>query len=786
MADYSQNVYKDVDTGKYYSLVNGTARYFTDQENAAKLNPNAQNLRYGVNTSGYTERFGGGTTGGAWDTGSFTSMLNAQQINQQANQAAEQAAAKSNAQVTSSVPVAPTDFQKYFQGELAKGRAAGDILSNNPFMAGGAQGPALQAPAAPQAPATSSAPSPATTYAGNSIVDYLKSAGKATDFTSRAQMAAEQGIANYKGTAEQNLQLLNKLRAAQPKPPAPSGIAADKAFEKPGTVDLSKTGATGTAGSTGDATVDTSKQMSSSIAENLKLLEGEKTTAQIDAEKMNSRAMQLLAESLGRTKMLSEEEKKAGIDEYKTNLKNLQNELATKTAAYEKLYADIAGKPITMNSIIGADAQARRVAQADLGFLNAQALAMQNNIDFAKQTAKDAVDAKYGPIDEEINILAKQLELIQPTLTKEEKLRADAVKLALDQRKEALDAVKEKENTLTDFNINMIAKYPSAGIRTTDDYAVTQQKILGSAEYKAEMAAATKKSSSGSGIGTWTPSTPVPTMPVAPKQTFEEFIAQEENKAGQSFSQAKRDELRKTYDAAQVTPTPAAQSADLSNYDYPVQLVITGKASPDSLLSGGTAGERKRYSAQLEDAQKRGLLKPVASDKQKSVFNSIVSAYNKSPLIMASDRTSILQSAISNVKNNPENGTAQLNLVYGYIQALDSYQSAVREGELGLVNSIDSSVGKWKNTFEKIQNGQIVRGDVAKQIADAAQMLVTTINQASKNKEKSFASQAKVNGVEDLWTDFRAGSASAINNSIPLSTGSTGQTSSGLKYTIIK
>lgn len=487
---YEQQIYKRNDTGKLYSIVNGTAREFVDQEAAAKLNPNAQGMDWGQGTSGYSSQYGGGTTGGAWTTADFTDMLNKQAQTQALNQAAEQAAAKSNAQVASSVPVAPTDFQKYFQAELAKGRAAGDILSSNPFMAGQAQGPALQASAVPQAPVAPApqAPSPATTYAGNSIVDYLKSAGKATDFASRAKIAAEQGIVGYKGTAEQNLQLLNKLRAAQPKPPVSGSIAADKAFEKQSAFDLSKTQAPAVVK---DSTTEQSNTLQQSIDENLKAMEGEKTSNEILAEKSTSRAMQLLADSLGRSKMLTEEEKKAGIDEYKTNLKNLKNEIATKTAAYEKLYADIQGKPITMNSIIGADAQARKVAQADLGFLNAQALAMQNNIDFAKQTAQDAVDAKYGPIDEEINILAKQLELIQPTLDKEEKLRADAVKLALDQRKEALDAIKAKETTLTNFNIDMIQKYPSAGIKTTDDYATTQKKVTASAEYKADMAKAT-------------------------------------------------------------------------------------------------------------------------------------------------------------------------------------------------------------------------------------------------------------------------------------------------------
>jgi len=50
---------------------------------------------------------------------------------------------------------------------------------------------------------------------GGSIVDYLASSGKKSDFASRSKMAADYGIQNYKGTAEQNTQLLNKLKSGE-------------------------------------------------------------------------------------------------------------------------------------------------------------------------------------------------------------------------------------------------------------------------------------------------------------------------------------------------------------------------------------------------------------------------------------------------------------------------------------------------------------------------------------------------------------------------------------------
>lgn len=51
-----------------------------------------------------------------------------------------------------------------------------------------------------------------TAYTGNSIVDYLLSIGQSATFANRSKLAKKQGIKNYRGTADQNLKLLNALR----------------------------------------------------------------------------------------------------------------------------------------------------------------------------------------------------------------------------------------------------------------------------------------------------------------------------------------------------------------------------------------------------------------------------------------------------------------------------------------------------------------------------------------------------------------------------------------------
>ncbi len=63
-------------------------------------------------------------------------------------------------------------------------------------------------------------------YTGNSVVDYLKSQGQASDYASRASLAASKGIAGYAGTADQNTQLLKILTSSATTPSQPTATVS--------------------------------------------------------------------------------------------------------------------------------------------------------------------------------------------------------------------------------------------------------------------------------------------------------------------------------------------------------------------------------------------------------------------------------------------------------------------------------------------------------------------------------------------------------------------------------
>ena len=65
------------------------------------------------------------------------------------------------------------------------------------------------------------APAASKGYTGPSIVEYLRSIGVDSSYSNRARLARQQGISGYRGTAQQNTSLLNRLRA-----PGSSGTSA--------------------------------------------------------------------------------------------------------------------------------------------------------------------------------------------------------------------------------------------------------------------------------------------------------------------------------------------------------------------------------------------------------------------------------------------------------------------------------------------------------------------------------------------------------------------------------
>lgn len=115
----------------------------------------------------------------------------------------------------------PSKILNERRGSAFKALAVAEAVKYKAKMEGK---PVPETPTTPQpAPATTK-PAGSVALTTNSVVDYLNATGRDDSFANRARLASQYGISGYKGTASQNTELLDKLRAGLPSAPAPSPV----------------------------------------------------------------------------------------------------------------------------------------------------------------------------------------------------------------------------------------------------------------------------------------------------------------------------------------------------------------------------------------------------------------------------------------------------------------------------------------------------------------------------------------------------------------------------------
>lgn len=197
-------------------------------------------------------------------------------------------------------------------------------------------------------------------------------------------------------------------------------------------------------------------------------------------------------------------EQSSGLPQLRQQFADINAKILSKMAEYKVLTADQEGKPVTMQSIIGSQAQAQRVAAADIGLLQAQAQGLQGQISTAQETVNRAIDLKYSTIDSKLNIYQAQLNALQPTLNKEEKIQAQAQQILLQQQQQALADKKAEEKNKANFILELASKYPDANISLNDSQEVAQSKIKNSKIYQQATRLVGGGTSGGAGTSTTT------------------------------------------------------------------------------------------------------------------------------------------------------------------------------------------------------------------------------------------------------------------------------------------
>ena len=134
-----------------------------------------------------------------------------------------------------------------------------------------------------------------------------------------------------------------------------------------------------------------------------------------------------------------------------------------------------------------AQFQQRTDAIKALG-LSAQLQAAQGNVSLAEEQIQRAVDLKYKPILDQIEVWQKAYEFNKDNLSRSEKKQADAINMAYDMYKQEIADKQADEKQVKTQLLDFMSKYPSAGISMEDSFESAQQKILDSPQYKQEQA----------------------------------------------------------------------------------------------------------------------------------------------------------------------------------------------------------------------------------------------------------------------------------------------------------
>lgn len=253
------------------------------------------------------------------------------------------------------------------------------------------------------------------------------------------------------------------------------------------TSSLTGTGTTSLPGATGTGVNEAGAMVagaSTNIAEIMKQMTPPETEADKKQQSLLDQMASLVGDQANKAADQLTAEQSAGLPDLKKQFADINAQILSKVAAYNALQTDLEGKPITMNSIIGAQAQVQKVQASEIGLLQARAQGLQGQIEVAQQTANRAVDLKYSTIEAKLNVYQAQLNALQPTLNKEEKLQAQAQQILLDQQKQAIADAKSKEKEQNSIILDLISKYPDANISFTDSLASAQAKLKGSKIYQ--------------------------------------------------------------------------------------------------------------------------------------------------------------------------------------------------------------------------------------------------------------------------------------------------------------
>jgi len=297
----------------------------------------------------------------------------------------------------------------------------------------------------------------------NTLYDYYTGLGQALpSLSERSKIYESSGLGSasgYQGTSQQNTALLGSLQTpTSTEIPETMKVEemTDKTVEVPEQLspDVVSKNAEEMIKATSKETIKTAeKAQADAIAASQKESELEIETGSL-ADTLKTSMEQLAPKATDTAQALED----AGVNEQTLKLKGVTDQMAQLQANLNLATTDLEGKPLLSSFIGGSVAKARNKASAQLGALAVTAQVYQGNIEQAKATAQQVIDAKYGPIEQKIANTKELLALNFDLLSREDKTRADALTTKLNAEQKKIDEQKLLETNISNLIIQGSAK----------------------------------------------------------------------------------------------------------------------------------------------------------------------------------------------------------------------------------------------------------------------------------------------------------------------------------------
>lgn len=279
-------------------------------------------------------------------------------------------------------------------------------------------------------------------------------------------------------------------------------------------------------------------------------------------------------------------EKQAALAAKNTELKTKLAEIKSLDASYQLANQTEEGRPQTLSRLQGAQAQnykmylaQRNTLTADAGYMQAELLGIQGQLDSAQAAADRAVDLEYTDRESAYNAKIAKLNILKPQLEKEEAKYAAALKVVLDNQASAVAEEKQNKKDLMSLIVQAAGNGAPQSIisqmkAAPDVLSATQianKWIKGTLETATKAGAGGSSGGSGTGGGVKTKIYNASTIPTDLKTELINNIANgaSKNEVYQAYGDVSTSYIDSLFKNVEPAPTETQSGTNNQNNNQP-------------------------------------------------------------------------------------------------------------------------------------------------------------------------------------------------------------------------